>query len=523
VAAAGNLPGVSSSDMITESIERLKTAGRDRYREDGELAMRYLRNDMVDDVRDQLQLRMSASQDGSAGQEIFPITVPVAQKFVAEKASLYNRPVERTLTLDDGETNQATKDATQIYNRQLDLAQYNDAMQTNDEIAVMRGAGTVLHEAKHGTLRARVTMPWDVYPVAPESADGMDPADPRDYEGFVVELFWTGEDVGKSQRRTFMYLTREERVIFEGTAPNKVTKILERHPNPFRWVHGTNDANGRYTEADQPGMMMTFWHPRSPIGELLPDTDPTIAFANRELNILFSILFDTMRFQGYAIPVLGLANTLDPKAKRPHGARFPLVLKAGIETADMLTSSVNYTEQVDVLERFVKITAVAMRLSPNEFSSAGVAAQSGFAKLVESLPKIEAREERIARNTFLEEEVAHQRNMAILIRLGHLPANAASLRLQVKFDDIRFPMTEVERAKKHDTSLKHGLTTRAKILASEQRVSLDEAKVLLEEHDAENGAGQEQPPPQAGGFGMQSGMFGARMARPSKPAAKDDA
>ena len=257
--------------------------------------------------------------------------------------------------------------------------------------------------------------------------------------------------------------------------------------------------------------MMTFWHRRVPLGELIVDTDPDIAYANQELNVAWSVLFDTMRFQGFATPVKKLNNPESPKARQRHGARFPVVIDIN-ESFEYAVASVSYTEQVELLKTFSKTLAISKRMSPSDFSLDQQSAVSGFSKIVDSLPKLEARAERIRRLKYMEEQEAWPRNRAIMIRLGILDKASEQLSLRVKFADVDFPMSADEDIKRLDSDLKNNLTTRAKVLAERMGIGTEEAKKAVEENIEENKKDQPEiaPQPEQPSGGFLGGSIGKR-------------
>lgn len=450
-------------------------------REQFQRAVEYLKGDQRSDIANLLTQRFPAAQEGDTGQIIAPITMPIVDRYVSEAATVYNRTVKRELVTEDGSV---VEDLTKKYNEALERARYDEVMHANDRFTVMLKTSCVLYEAKRGDLRPNIKFPHDVYPVVGDNPEFIEQSDPDDYEAFVVELYWAGEDVGSAQKRTFVYLGRDEYVFFTGEAPDKPDQILSRWPNTYQWPQTTEQVDpetGTRTidkERMQSGRMLTFWHTELPVGELIVDTDCDIVEANRELNICWSMLFDTLRFQSYAIPVYKTSKT-DHKARRKWGARFPAVI--GLDEAfEMASAAVNYTDQVEVLKTFAKQLAVCKRASPNDFSIEGNAAISGFAKMIDSLPKLEARDDRIRRLLWLEQFVAWPRQAAIMVQQNLLPKSAFRLKLKVGFDKITFPETQEERGKRLETDMQYNLTNPVDILMKEHGLSEDEAIEKLE-------------------------------------------
>jgi hypothetical protein len=316
--------------------------------------------------------------------------------------------------------------------------------------------------------------------------------------------------------------------------PWDIDKVTGVYQNPFRWEQSVDVGTVTRT-AVLPGRMVTFWHSRLPLGELLIESDPDIALANRELNIAWSVLFDTMRFQGYATPVKKVINPADPKAKQRHGARFPVVIDIA-ESFEYAVANVAYGEQVKLLETFAKTLAAAKRQSPNDFSMEQQAAMSGFAKVVDSMPKLEAREERLRRLSYMEQFEAYPRNRAILIQNGKLDATAMNYKLRVKFSDVSFPLSMDEETKKLESDIKYNLTTPAQVLAKRQGISEADAVEVIKKNAEENkelkrglmeAAQQAMSGQQQGqGLGDKKGKLGGfigKKAGPKKEESKESA
>ena len=67
--------------------------------------------------------------------------------------------------------------------------------------------------------------------------------------------------------------------------------------------------------------MLTFWHNRLSSDGVIARPDTSLVNANREINVVWSVLFDELRFQGSAVPVKKLSNPSDVKATQRHGVR----------------------------------------------------------------------------------------------------------------------------------------------------------------------------------------------------------
>ncbi len=525
----------SAEGELAAALTGLRRKNRDELRVEYDTAIDYAENRMRDDVEQALLERFPNSQAGDLGQQIYPVTMGLTERYVAEAANAYNRPVTYTLVGEDGKESDATREQTDKLKRAHEDCARGERMHRNEQVTVLLGSSAVWYQAKRGNIAPVVTLPHDVYEVVPEDLRQHDPSDPEDYEGFVVELRGGENDVMRGARaRSFAFVQKEETTFFTGPDPWSPDKITGRYKNPYAWNQaedGVTPAGLVSThEREAPGQMLTFWHRRFPIGGVITQTDADIVHANRELNILWSVLFDTLRFQAHATPVIKLSNPNSPQATMRHGARWPVAIGL-LESFDYAQAANSYSDQVDVLKAFARMLAIAKRQSPNDFSIDAASAASGFAKLVDSLPKLEARQERIRRLMHMEQHVAWPRERAILVRLGRLDKSVMKMRLRAQFADVEFPETPDETAKKLETDIKYNLTTPAKILAKRTGVSLEEAQTIIDENAAANSKSVQQPPaPGVGGLfgGMASGprlggMIGQRgAAKKTDPKGEDD-
>lgn len=489
-----------------------------------QLAIDYLEGRQIQDVEAQLQTRFPATQQGEAGQRIEPVALPLVERYAAEAANAYNKPVTRTLKLEDGSENDATREATAKYNRMLEAAGYDEVMHRNEQLTVLLRGSAILYEAKRGKLRASIKLPHDIAPCLPGKPQLFDPADADDYDAYILELHGAVGIGKKEYEKTYALITNAEISFWTGEAPTKLRKRQSSYENPYSWEQTYDDIaddGRRITKtAKVPGRMLTFWHERLPLDRLLPNTVPEIVAVNRELNIAWASLLDVIKLQGFAVPVLNLQNKADVKAKRRYGARFPLILKIN-ESFQLASAATSFSEQVQVLKDMSRMLAGFKRQSPNDFAFDGSGPVSGFAKLIDQLPKMELRQERIRRLTAMEEEEAYPRCREIGITLGLLEESTRLMNLHVKFADVEYPRTEDERAKKYETDTKYNLTTQAKLYAERYGVSEAEAEEAIRANAEKNAASAPpQPPGFGGGMPMQqgqpSGVLGTLVGRTNR-------
>ncbi len=518
-----------AEQVVIKLARSVKLDDREQLREDCRLALDYLEGCMRDDIVSELHHRFYRSQAGDAGQEIMPFTVPLVQRYVEEAADAYNREVRRYFVDENGKENEATKRQTDKLARMLDPARYDEVMHRHEQLSILLKSNALWYEAKRGKLRAVPRFTCDVFPVMGDDPSFIEASDPDDYAGFVMELFWATEDLRQAQERTFAFVTAAQITYFTGRGPNEPDKILSTYTNPFRWPQVVDQRQPDGTlrpaqPADAPGLMLTFLQPKLPMGALIPGTDVDLVMVNREINIALSSLLDTIRFQGHSVMVKKVANPSDPKAYQPHGVRFPVVTNIA-DAIEALSFTNDYAGQMKVLTDIVKLMAMLKRMSPHDFAIEGNAPESGFAKLVQSLPKLEARRERLRPLKFFEEHVAAPRLVAIGTTLGLLDQEARKMRLRAQFADIELPESQEERAKRLDTDIRHNLTTPAQELAKRLRIPVEEAEKIVEENREKNtvdreAAAEVQAKAAGPGFGGGGG-FGAAIRRPARPQARE--
>lgn len=517
--------GSEAERVLLNGLKGLRGEGRKRMRDQFSRAVDYLKGNQKEDTRALLDERFPSTQQGDTGQQIAPVTVGLTGRYAKEAATIYNRPVKRTIVNEDGSPN---TEATELVVEEYKRCRWDEVMHANDRLVVTVKTNCILHEPKRGALRPRITYAHDVYPVVPSGPEFMSAEDPDDYQAFVIELFWATEDAGKVVPHTYLWHDRERYIFFEGNAPDQPTKVLSEWVNPYRWYQTTEELDPetglRTLKRDQlmPGRMLTFWNTELPVGELIIDADADVVEANRELNVAWSMIFDLIRWQGGSIPVLK-TNARDTKNRRKHGVRFPLLLRIE-EQFEMVNGAVDYTGQVEALKTFGKLIAVMKSMSPNDFSTEGQNAVSGFAKLVDSLPKLEAREDRVMRCKHMEEREAWPRNAAILVQQGLAPESILKLRMQCEFADIEFPKTEDERSKKLETDVKYHQTNPVEIMM--MKYGLDEAAAIekLEKNAMMNRQYGESARPQQPALGVPGvvSSFGGSIRQRSRPERDND-
>jgi hypothetical protein len=500
-----------SDDEIRDLLIEAEKADSNTSRADYELAVNYFEGRQFRDVEQQLQQRYKNAQSSSAkGEIISPITIPITQRYVSEAASLYNRPVKRTLVNKDGVENE---EATKAMNDHLDEVGYNQALHQIDQITVLTQTSGRWDQIRRNQVRPRAVTPNVIWPVPNPDIPYPDKTDADDYFGFVVQL---GQKTNERGCKDFILITHREHIYYKGSSwarPDDQSKFV-RYNNPFTWPQFAEDfkdglPTGTGSVQDLPLQMLTFWHTRKPLDEILIQTDADIAILNREINITWSVIMDIIRTQSHGQMVFKLDNKGDIPPRIPFGSRFGIALNTE-EDVTFETVSHNYSDIVAALQSVVGLYAIAKRLSPNDFAIIEASAPaSGFAKMIDSLPKLEARSERITEQKRKEEQESWPRLGAQLEALGIIKGGARDLKLRVEFSELTFPRTVDEDTKEAEFEFKHGLDSPVEKLARESDISVEEAQDIIDKNKAAT------PTPQQENGNV--GRFGQSIARRGGP------
>lgn len=467
-----------SERLVVAALREAKKNAREYLQQRYDLAIDYLENRQLEDTRALLFDRYQATQDGAPGQIIEPITIPLTSRFLDEMATLYSNTVTRKLVDESGDENeQATKDL----NKLLADCGFDETMHSVERKVLLLGSCGLWLQVKRGQLRPVVALPQSVYPVANPDHAWADDGDQDDYLGFAVEMAHGVDDMGLVSQRKFALLLRESTRFYAGRSPFEPTNEATSYPNPYTWPQVVDTEDHRGQLVDGPLQMLVMAHRNKPDGCLITDTDCDIVTINRELNLQWSILLDTMRIQGWDVPVI---TSLNPEAINPrikHGSRFAVALQVG-ESYQRVGTATPFQAMIDVLKQFVRLAAVAHALSPNDVSIDGAAALSGFAKLIDSLPKLDARKRLAERMKYTEEILCWPRIGAAMRYLGLGGAGLEKLKMSVQFADVEMPLSVGEQVQRDEFDIKHGLTSPAKLLAKRTGITTEQAEAEVAEN-----------------------------------------
>ena len=76
-----------SEEDVRRALRDAKGMARRLSDEEEQLAIDYLENRQLQDTIAQIRRRYNRQQSGPSGQEIFPITIPLTERYVSEAAS----------------------------------------------------------------------------------------------------------------------------------------------------------------------------------------------------------------------------------------------------------------------------------------------------------------------------------------------------------------------------------------------------------------------------------------------------
>jgi hypothetical protein len=456
-------------------------------------ATELLEGDQLDQTNQALRDRYPERQKESFGDRMQTFTLPLTERYVAEAANAYNKPVIRELVNENDEVDEESTSIMQDAYEPL-----GEPLHALERRTVLLDTSCLWPQARRGAVTAQVITPQRTHPVLPLDSLNCNAADQRDYMGHVVELERLGEAI--DSKRFFVFITAAAHYYYESEDWSEPS-VYDPWPNKgFTWPQAEDTKDYKEKITTLPLQMLTYWHRTYPVGKLIPPTDVSIATMNLELNVQWSALLDVLRKQGFGQYIMNLINPHKPPNKIAIGAGTAIALGPG-ESLTSIGHANDYTGMVGALKSLAKFFAILLRQSPNDFAIDAQGPQSGFAKLVDSLPKIEARQERIKRLKAMEEQYLWPRVGSILVYLGKLPEAAKKLRMRVKFSDVTFPKTIDEQIKEEDQEIKLGLTTAAKILMKRDGITMEEAEAQIEENKAKKPQepkeeGEGQPPQQ---------------------------
>lgn len=484
-----DLFGQLTVDQLRGALRAQAERGDARRDEEWAQSVEFLSGDQRKHTEAELKRRYPARQAQAKGECIHALSIDLASRYVNEAADIYNHQVGRTLVDESG--NEQEKPTKQLNAALADVG-FDELMHLLERRVCMLDSAVLWPGVKRGELVGQVITPNLIHPVQPVDNLDVDGGDQCDYLGHVVEL----AKIGKTgEEKQWVFVTPAAHYYYKSSTWSEVGDYQVRPNAALTWEQKQETDDHKGSVAELPLQLLTFWHNERPTGTLLPITD-SIAKLNLEVNVQWSVIMDTMMHQGFGLPVLSLLDAAKVPQSISAGPIFALALEAG-ETATSLTHANDYAGMVNALMSLSQLEMMCRELNPNDFALQRAAPASGFAKLIDSLPKLRARAERVQRYMRMESQLLWPRLCACLVYLGKLDAGARKLKMRVKFGNIEIPYSTDEQQKRDDWDISHGLTTAAEILAKRRGITVDEAEKIIEENKAKKatvgGNGDDQP------------------------------
>ncbi len=445
--------------LLEDTCRQAKHAARGAMEGSYDLAVDYAEGRQLVDVESQLQTRFSFSQSGDAGQEMAAFALPLTQRFIDEQASLYSSGVTRRLVDDN---NNVDSEATERASRVIEEVAFDQVMsQVEEKGTLLKSCGLLYQEDAEGRFTPEPYWPQNIMPIESETHGASWRADT--YAGHILRYRFGEADATRAARNRYALVARAGTTLYEAQAndPCKMGKILDGRENPY---------------ADL--MPLIVWHPTIP-SELIPVTDVPIVTVNRELNVAWSTILHTFRFQ-HGSTLWRQKGMEDLKAQAPWGPAWPYVTNPD-EAVSYLQSGVPWDGLVSFLQSIAQVLMMLESMGPGVLSLEGRQVASGFAKKMDMLPQLKSRAKR-------ETWAVHQERTnwpllrTALNRHDSSVNISESLRLQVTFGELEIPLTIQEQVDQAEFDLAHGLTSEAQILAQRGGMSLDEAQKTIDEN-----------------------------------------
>lgn len=471
------------SKWLEEVLSPDALSHREGYNEIYDRAAEYIEGNMHDDVREWLERKYPAAQRGGQPESmISPVAVAHVQAYAEEMASAYANGVIREVFGPNGDQDE---ELTEQYNKGLESVGFNQVMDDLErKLVVLRSCG-LYFGVENGRLDPRVVLPQDVYPIPPKDK-AYNPANQRSYLGYVLDTGISSTDTGtKLTEHTYVLSTPGEQGIYAGAHPGDPRGLtsIDTQALPWTWPTPVVDKLGKPTGTieDTPLQMLTIWHEQKPTGTLLPFFEPVAYTDNKELNVLWSVILDVMRFQAGSTAVKSVTDPDTENVNIPVGVRHPMLLGIGGESFGYANPGVDWGGLTTAIQAFTKTFGTSLALAPGDFSIEETVVQSGIAKIIANLPKNRKRKKRIKWFSHMESVYAFPRLASQMVWLGMLDPRIKQpgYTLQVSFRGDQVPLAAAERVQEEKHEIALGVTTAAQILSTKTGVPLDEAKLTI--------------------------------------------
>ena len=473
-----------SEQAVRDGLKRAREQARGAMNLSYNVAIDFLDDRAIQHVRRELHNRYQSHQSLRDAERIKPVHIPLTERFINESASAYNRPLQRKLL--NAKTLELDKDATKALALMPGMSSINQTLHRCDQVATLLKSCAVWSQVRRGEFRLQSVVPQRVWPVASDE-EYADPADPDDYMGFGVEL-GVCEDVTTTKRMRYAFLGAANHGYYTGEDAYTPDAGMTIVPNPMVWPQTIDELKngiptGRGEEKVLPLQMLT-WLYHGEQDCLIPETDVSIGILNLEIDIAISAILHDLRMHGGSQLVLTLTDPDSPPGRLAMGSNFALAMADG-ETAAYIGNPRNWEETINAVHSIIRLYIVMKRQNPSDYSLVDVGPESGFAKAVASLPKMEARNERIEQLEIFESEEVWPRIGASADWLGGIfSAPASTWVMKTEFSEIEFPKNAQETTTEGEYRIKHGMDSPASLLAAEQGITEEEAQMIIDKRAA---------------------------------------
>lgn len=456
-----------SKAQIEAAVERAPQTRPSAHGRYGK-ALDYLEGDIRRHVESALSERSREAQ--ATDQPIEPFAIGMTQKFVEESATSYSGSVTREVINADGSVNDEVSEAY------ANACDHSEFMRMLEQVVLLVKSCGVYYQIKRGKLTPRFAFPHKVTPILSDNLDA-DATQLADHDGVVMDL----------GAKKYLWVGHAEIARMHGDSIKSAKVVGDPYPIEWTWPQPT-DAGVMQSAPLMPFAIAKY---RETLTTLFSSADPDVADANSEINAQWSSLLDTSRYQSYSVPVIQQALSEITRPLRRLGVRWPLPLKLG-ETFSFANASVAFDQLTSMITTVTQTLSVMRNQNPNDYALVRSSASSGFAKLLDSLPKLTERERNNARWSRFESSQLWPIHCSMLVHMGELPEAAKEMSLRVTFGEYKIPKSDQEEQARLEFEFKHGLNSPARYLAEKRGITIDEAKALIAENGAQ--APQQQAP-----------------------------
>jgi len=318
---------------------------------------------------------------------------------------------------------------------------------------------------RHERLIYRVIPVSNVW-VVPSLSPLADPDDPQELAAIIYRLPNAG-DVAR-----FCIWTYDTQLVYEGQTVDRPERIVPDDTNP--------------TRRNPLGLLpFIIAREKDPGGYFFPPFDESLIDVPMQLNVAESLQTSNLWYQSHAPLIVPKGTSLEQAWGRDSAWEEPTDDGAAGQTR-FLTKQTPFEEVAEHIKRKLRTFAMTRGLPANDFAFEGTSPESGFAKLIDSLPLIESRQNRIQRTGRSVEEQLVSVETAVL-RFYRQPVRT-DVTVDVDFGALAMPRSqeEVERVAgikrtRQLAEIALGITTPAAIVADDEGVTIEEAQEILQE------------------------------------------